>query len=135
MPSAATDAAFKVRLAAWTEGPVAGVGDMPDTQTEPPAGVSNFLVVQYPVVNGEKPVLHGKYWEDGAARLVLNVSRQSGQAYGLQLADTLAALFRDYNPGGGFRTFVPSPPAIDDSIDDGSWVQFSIIVPYRYQHT
>ena len=136
MPAAAVDAAFKTRLqASWTASPVVGGldGVLPETITEPPQGYDAFLVVQYPVVNGEKPVLRGRYFEDGAARLVLNVKREIGQSQSLTWADTLAGLFRDYKPGGGFQTFVPSGPVVNDAIDDANWIEYAISVPYRYQ--
>lgn len=136
MPAAAVDAAFKTRLqASWTASPVVGGldGVLPETITEPPQGYDAFLVVQYPVVTGEKPVLRGRYFEDGAARLVLNVKREIGQSQSLVWADTLAGLFRDYKPGGGFQTFVPSGPVVNDAIDDANWIEYALIVPYRYQ--
>lgn len=137
MPSAAVDTAFKTKLAAsWTASQVVGglaVGDPPGNITDPPADVDAFLVVQYPVVNSDKPVLAGRYFEDGAARLVLNVKREVGQDQGLIWGDTLAGLFREYKPGSGFETFVPSAPIINDANDDGNWLELAIIVPYRYQ--
>lgn len=137
MPSAAVDTAFKTKLASsWTVSQVIGglaAGDPPENLTGPPSGVDAFMVVQYPVVNGEKPVLHGRYFEEGAARLVLNVKLDVGQSQGLVWADTLAGLFREYRPGGGFETFVPSAPIINDANDDGNWFELAVIVPYRYQ--
>ena len=78
MPSAAADTAFKTRLRdSWTVSKVVGgldLGDPSDNLTDPPSGVKVFLVVQYPVVNSDRPVLHGRYFENGVARLVLNSS-------------------------------------------------------------
>lgn len=130
MPSAAVDAAFKARLASdWTTSPVIGMNGV----TEPPSDQNAFLVVQYPVINGEKPVLYGRYFEEGAARMVLNV--RSGLALDVVLpwADTLASLFREFKNGAGFETFTPSAPTINDANDDGNWFELSVIVPYRYQ--
>lgn len=140
MPSAAVDTAIKAKLAAgWTACPVVGgsrAGDLPETIAEPPANENAFLVVQYPVVNGSKPVLRGKYFEDGAIRFVLNVKRDVGQVQGLTWADTLASLFRDYKSDAEhFETFVPSGTIINDTNDDGVWLSYSVIVPYRYQHS
>lgn len=127
MPSAAVEAAFQARLASsWTISPVLQQGD-----TEP-ADANAFLVVQYPVVNSDKPVLGRRYFEEGAARLVLNVKREIGLAEGLGWADTLAALFRTVK-FSGVETFAPSAPIIDDDIDDGNWLELAVIVPYRYQ--
>lgn len=136
MPSAAVDAAIKAKLASdWVtaERPVSGI----NMDTEPPAGVNQWLVVQYPVVNNQKPVIHGKYFEEGAARLVLNVRHGLSLATVLPWADTLAALFREFRSSSvaGFETFVPSAPIVNDQNDDGNWFELSVIVPYRYQHS
>lgn len=129
MPSAAVDAAFKARLGSlWTISPVIGLNNV----MEPPTGVDAFLVVQYPVVNSGKPALGRHYFEDGAARLVLNVKAGLDLATGLGWADTLASLFRTQK-FGGVETFAPSAPAINDANDDGNWFELSLIVPYRYQ--
>ena len=55
-----------------------------------------------------------------------------GLPQGLIWADALAALFRTVK-FDGVETFAPSPAAIDDSNDDGNWLELSVIVPYRYQ--
>lgn len=129
MPSALVDEAFQDRLDAyWTATPVLTQNE----DTKPPTGVDAFLVVQYPVVNSSKPVLGRHYFEDGAARLVLNVKSGIGIADGLAWADTLAWLFREQK-FGGIETFVPSAPIINQVNDNGNWFEFSVIVPYRYQ--
>lgn len=128
MPSTVVAEAFKAQLGnPWNGIPV---GNM-DTWPTPPE-VNAFLVVQYPVVNAEKPVLGRRYFEEGAARLVLNVKRDIGIDQGLVWADTLAALFRTVK-FGGVETFAPSAPIIDDNLEDGNWLSFAVIVPYRYQ--
>lgn len=128
MPSAAVHAAFKSRLSNWH------AGTLVDGQatTEPPVGVDAFLVLQYPVVTGSQPVLGKTFFEDGAARLVLNVKRDVGLEYGMGLADDLADLFRDAK-FSDVQVFTPSAPIIRDDIDDGNWIELSVIVPYRYQ--
>lgn len=129
MPAAAVEAAFRAKLAAdWTTSVVIGINGV----TEPPETGNAFLVVQYPVVNGEKPVLHGKYLEEGAARLVLNVRSGLPLETVLPWADSLATLFREYRIPG-FETFTPSPPILNDANDDGNWFELAVIVPYRYQ--
>lgn len=132
MPSAAVDRGFHDRLAAsWSTSAVIGLNGV----TEPPAGANAFLVVQYPIVNGVKPVVHGRYFEEGAARLVLNVRHGLDLATVLPWADTLAGLFREFRSATvpGFETFVPSPPFVNDANDDGNWFELSVIVPFRYQ--
>lgn len=128
MPSAAVETAFRAKLTAGWTGTV-----LDDDVKEPPAGANHFLVVQYPVINSSKPVLAVRFFEEGAARLVLNVKDGIGIAQGLIWADTLAGLFREYRPGGGFETFTPSAPIINDRNDDGNWFELAVIVPYRYQ--
>lgn len=134
MPSATVDAAFKARLAAsWDVAsyPVIGVNGV--TEPPDPSSKNAFVVVQYPIQDGQKPVVHGKFFEEGAARLVLNVKSTLALDVVLPWADTLATLFREYRPGGGFETFVPSAPIINDANDDGNWLELAVIVPYRYQ--
>src|SRR4029077_6642964 len=94
MPSAAVELAFQTRLSEVTSGdpPVipAIVSGQPDN------GHDAFIILQYPVVNGSKPGLQRRYFEDGAARLVLNVRRSVEMADALGMADDLAGVFRDY---------------------------------------
>jgi len=130
MPSAAVEAAFQARLYEFTLGdppavPAIMVGQ-PDNATDA------FIVIQYPVVNGSKPVLGRHYFEDGAARFVLNVRRSVEMDAALGLADDLAAIFRD-RKFHDIETFTPSPPIVNDVTSDGNWFSLSVIVPYRYQ--
>lgn len=131
MPSPAVDAAFKARIAAnFTTIPTIGVND----RTEPPSDGSSFVVIQYPVVNGDKPVLGRRFFEEGAARIVVNAAKGPAET---DAKDTwvpaLATLFRDRDLGGGLETFTPSGPILNDANDDGQFVSYSLIVPYRYQ--
>jgi hypothetical protein len=129
MPSAAVDAAFHARLTAnWSLCPVVTV----NLQTEVPESEDAFLVVQYPIQDGSQPGLGRRYFEEGAARFVLNVKVGTGLD-GLAMADTLASLFRDRWIADGLQTFAPSAPMITDVNDEGNWFVFSVIVPYRYQ--
>jgi hypothetical protein len=130
MPSAAVEFAFQARLYESTSGnpPVipAIVSGQPDNSH------TAFLVVQYPVVNGTKPVISRHYFEEGAARLVLNVRRSVEMADALGMADDLASIFRDRR-FHGIESFTPSPPIVNDTSNDGNWFSLSVIVPYRYQ--
>jgi hypothetical protein len=138
MPSAAVDVAFKTRLRDhWTVSVVAdglGMND-PQNLTDVPPGADAFLVVQYPVVNRNRPALQPHYVEDGAARLVLNTKLGLGSTTTLAWTDTLIGLFNSLSSQdfSGVETFVPNGPAINDASDDGNWIAYSIIVPYRYQ--
>jgi hypothetical protein len=130
MPSATVEAAFQARLYEFTLGdppviPAITVGQPSNTDDA-------FIVIQYPVVNGSKPVLGRHYFEEGAARLVLNVRRSAEMETALGLADDIAGMFRDYK-FHGIETFTPSPPIINEVSNDGNWFSLSVIVPYRYQ--
>ena len=130
MPSAAVEFAFQARLYEATSGdpPVipAIVSGQPDNDTDA------FVIIQYPVVNGSKPVLGRHYFEEGAARLVLNVRRTLEMADALSMADDMAGIFRDHK-FHGIETFTPSPPMVNDTSNDGNWFSLSVIIPYRYQ--
>lgn len=105
-----------------------------DTLADPSAISTAFLVTQYPVANGAKPTLGRHFLEEGAIRLVLNVRRGIGLAQGLEWCDELRLMFRDVKFGDGLETFTPDGPIIDDAIEEGDWISYSIVVPYRYQY-
>jgi len=113
----------------WNGLPVVAI----DTIPEPPDDAEAFIVLQFPVSSSDKPGLGRRYFEDGAARIVLNIKRGMGLAQGLEWADALAALFRTDTLGPGLETFTPESPIIDDNIENGNWLSFSVIIPYRYQ--
>ncbi len=130
MPAAEVDQAFKDRLAAhWTATDAIGVNDV----LEPPSSGASFLVIEYPVVNGDKPSLSRKYFEEGTARFILNVQRGTEWSDGASWAATLASLFRDRKLGNGLETFTPSGPIVTDRNDDGHYFSLAVDVPYRYQ--
>lgn len=130
MPSREVADAVQNRLATyWTATTIVDY----DTVAEPP-DVNAFLVHQYPVVNGTHPVLGRTFFEEGAIRLVLNVERGIGLVQGLTWCDSLKLLFRDV-VFDGVQTFTPSGPVIDDNTEEGNWISYSLIVPYRYEYT
>lgn len=130
MPSAVVADAFEARIgSSWNGLPVEGF----DVVTaEPPANENGFIAVQFPVVNGSKPVINRHFFEDGAARFVLNIRKEVGLAQARIWGDALADLFR-CRKFGGIETFTPNPPEETDNNDDGSYVALAVIVPYRYQ--
>lgn len=129
MPAKAVADAVQARLVAnWTATVIIDY----DTMANPP-DLDAFLVHQYPVVTGTKPVLGRFFWEEGAIRFVLNVRRGIGLAQGLQWSDTLSALFRECK-FSGVQCFVPDGPVVDDNNEEGDWISYSIVVPYRYQY-
>lgn len=130
MPSAAVEAAFQARYYEYT------LGDPPIIPAivsgQPPNGVDAFVELQYPVVNGSKPTIGRHFFEEGAARFVLNVRRTAEMDAALGIADEIASIFR-YRKFHGIETFTPSPPIVNDTSNDGNWFSLSVIVPYRYQ--
>jgi hypothetical protein len=130
MPSAVVEAAFQARLYEYT------LGDPPVISAIVSGQPSNdhdaFIVIQYPVVNGSKPTIGRRYFEEGAARFVLNVRRTAEMEAALGIADEIASIFRD-RKFHDIETFTPSPPIVNDTTNDGNWLSLSVIVPYRYQ--
>jgi hypothetical protein len=130
MPSAAVEAAFQSRLYEFT------LGDPPVIPAivsgQPSNADDAFIVIQYPVVNGVKPTIGRHYFEEGAARFVLNVRRTAEMDAALGIADEIASIFRD-RKFHGIETFTPSPPIVNDTSNDGNWFSLSVIVPFRYQ--
>jgi Bacteriophage related domain of unknown function len=129
MPLKAVADAVENRLTSnWTATPVIPY----DTQPEPPSDVEGFVVVQYPVVNGVRPGLGRTFWEEGVIRIILNVVRGIGSAQALTWSGELAYMFRAVK-FDGVETFMPDGPVIDDTIEEGNWVMYSISIPYRYE--
>ena len=130
MPSKAVADFFETYLAAnWTETVIVGYDTVADTPD-----VDAFLVQQYPVVFGTHPVLGRKFWEEGTYRLVLNVNRGIGQAQGLVWTDQLHALFNNVKFSSALETLTPDGPIIDDNNEEGDWIAYSLIIPYRFQY-
>jgi uncharacterized protein DUF4128 len=133
MPLKAVADLFEQRLIAnWTACPVIPY----DTIAEPPADVPAFLVQQYPVVQGSRSVLQRHFVEDGIYRLVLNVRRGIGLAQGLTWTDELHLLFNSirFVENAQLETFVPDGPIVDDNSEEGDWIVYSLLIPYRYQY-
>lgn len=128
MPSKHVADAVAARLSAsWTATPIIDY----DEQTATP-DVDAFVTVQFPITTGTSPVLGRLFWEEGAIRLVLSVRRDLGKDQGLEWSDTLAHIFRTAK-FDGIETRQPDGPNIDDSTDNGNWLIFSVIVPYRFE--
>jgi len=132
MASKAVVDAFEAQIGATWSG-LAVVGT--NTSGESPSDGSSFIIIQFPVSTAVRITVNtGRYFEEGAARFVINMQRGDGLGAGLTKADALATLFRDVD-FGGVETFVPSPPIIDDTNEDGNYYAFAVIVPYRYEFT
>ena len=130
MPSAAVEFAFQARLYESTSGDPPAIPAI--VAGQPDSSHDAFIIIQYPVVDGSKPVLERHYFEEGAARLVVNVRRTLEMADALDIADGVASIFRDRR-FHEIETFTPSPPIVNDTSNDGNWFSLSVIVPYRYQ--
>lgn len=130
MSTATVKAAFNATLTAnWTATTVVGLNGV----TVPPDDLQPFLVVQYPISDASKPILGRRFFQEGAARLVINTPSGMGEDEGFALSDELASLFREKKLGNGVETFAPSAPIVNDANDEGNWFSLSVIVPYRCQ--
>lgn len=128
MASKAVVDAVEARIGAtWSGIPVRGLNLGSDT----PDDASAFIVVEYPVASAEQMTLGRVYREEGAFRIVINAERGQGTSQALTWADQLATLFRSQD-FGGVKTWVPSPPTLDESNDRGSYFQISFSVPFTY---
>src|SRR4249919_599261 len=111
MPSKHVADAVDARLEAfWTQTPVIDFDD----QAIPPDDEAGFVMVQYPIVTGARPVLGRLFWEEGWLRIVLGVKRGLGKDQGWAWSDTLAHIFRSAK-FDGIETRVPDGPLIDDT--------------------
>lgn len=129
MPTKAVADAVDIRLAEnWTATPIIPY----DTLAQPPEDADAFVVVHYPVVLGARPVLERLFWEEGAIRIILNVKRGIGLSQGLAWADELSWMFRAVK-FDGVETFVPDGPIVDDTIENGNWIEYAVVVPYRFE--
>jgi hypothetical protein len=130
MPAKAVADFFETYLAAnWTETVIVGYDTVADTPD-----VDAFVVQQYPVVLGTHPVLGRHFFEEGVYRLVLNVNRGIGQAQGLLWSDQLRVLFNNVRFSSSLETLTPDGPIVDDNNEEGDWIAYAVIIPYRYQY-
>lgn len=130
MPSKAVIDAVEARLAAnWTSTPYFGG----NVTGDPPIDGSPYLIVQFPVANGQQITVgapgNNVYREEGVIRFVLHVQRGQGLSQGLGWADALAAIFRGQK-FSGVNCWAPSPPVLDDANDRGNFEVLSFVIPY-----
>lgn len=131
MPSAPVEAAFRTRLEEnWTETVILGSNGV----TEPPPDGAAFVLIHYPISDGSRPTLSKRRFEEGAARIILNIPSGEGLPTWLPKADEISALFRgDKLKFDGVEVFEPSQPIVGDNNEDGNYFELAVIVPYRYQ--
>jgi hypothetical protein len=103
-----------------------------DSYDDPPEDAEAFVVVQYPVVFEEKPLLSRTFWERGVIRLVLNVKRGIGQRQGIIWSDGLKAIFREAK-FDGVHTHEADGPIVDDTVENGNWISYSNEIHYHYE--
>ena len=128
MPSKHVSDAVNARLAAsWTATPIINY----DEQTATPDDEA-FVTVQFPITTGARPVLGRLFWEQGAIRIVLSVRRDVGKDQGLEWSDALAHIFRSVK-FDGIETLDIDGPNVDDALDNGNWLIFSLIIQYRFE--
>ena len=128
--------AVEARLAAnWLTTPIIGLNS---TTGDAPSDGSAFVRVEYPVADSRQLTFGApgnNFWrEEGAFRIIVNITRATGIATGLEWAETLESLFIGKN-FDGVQTFSPGSPAIDDRNDQGNYYQFSFAVPYWHDRT
>ena len=129
MPHPAVAQAVDARLLNnWTATPVIPY----DSVAEPPDDAEAFVVVQYPVVMEEKPTLSRTFWERGVIRLVLNIKRGIGQSQALEWTNLLKLIYREAK-FDGVITHETDGPIVDDTIEDGNWVGYSVDVHYHFE--
>lgn len=128
MAKPAVVSAVAERLAAnWTECALVGA----NLQGEVPQDGTPFILVQYPVANEYRTTHSPTYREEGAIRLMINVSTGSGTDQALAWGDQLGDLFR-YKKFDGVECKSPTSPLIHDENDDGLYFRTSVVVPYHY---
>lgn len=133
MPASVVESTIRTRLAtAWDT--ANGFIFSADEMSAPPPDGSAFLLIQYPVVDGRRPVLTQRRLEEGVARIIYNVPRNFPIATTLPKAEIISALFRgDGLRVNGVEFLEPSNPIITDNLDDGNYYELAVMVPYRYQ--
>lgn len=136
-----TDAAsaFHGRLAAFLAADAVTWGGLLlkdlNTGFDPPDDGGPFILLQFPASH-EEPISLGapganRYREEGGARFVLAAPLGDGvDAWSARLS-ALRAHFRGKS-FDGVTTYGASPPAYDDSNDDGSYWVAAWVVPYRF---
>lgn len=133
MPSKEVVDAVNTVLAGWTAATIIGPNA---SDNEPPQDGSPYVQVDYPLSESRQLTIGSPganvFREEGVFRLVIHAVRGAGVDAGLVWAAELAALFRNYDDGDGFRTFAPSPPTTDDDSESGNYYRLSIAVPYFY---
>lgn len=101
----------------------------PNEALRPPADMSPFVVVEFPVGSASRFSLarEGTHIENGAVRFVVHVPIGAGMDAALTMADSIAAVFRSVK-FSEVEVFAPSPPIPIG--DDGGWYKCSFSVPY-----
>lgn len=115
----------------WNGLPVEGFDEV---LSEPPTNTNGFVAVQFPISSGIRPTLGRKFFEEGAARVVMNIRREVGLDQARAWADSMADLLRA-TKFSGVETFAIDGPIETDNNDDGNYIALALIVPYRYQFT
>jgi hypothetical protein len=90
-----------------------------------------FLLVQYPVANGERWSVGRDFTEVGGVRFVIHAERGSGTDESQKLGEEIAKLFRGQRING-IEFGAPTSPLINDANDAGAYFKTSVVVPYVY---
>jgi len=131
--------AFEARLTAYLAANPSDWGevtfDPANTAMTAPLDGSAFIVLQFPA-SVEEPISIGSpgantHRESGGARFVLMIPIGSGETVWRPRVDAMRAHFRS-TTFGGVVTYGASPPAIDDSADEGSYWCMAWVVRYHF---
>lgn len=114
----------------WAATPIIGT----NTAGTAPSDGSPFLRVEYPFARSEQVTIgapgQNLFREEGAFRIVIMVTRGSGDAQALTWASTIAALFRG-KLIGAVETFAPTvfPGGLEGN---GNFAGAAVVVPYTF---
>ncbi|PZU87346.1 MAG: hypothetical protein DI527_18905 [Chelatococcus sp.] len=124
------EAAVEARLRAlWSASPVF----VENTEAEPPADGSGYLMLQFPVADASRSAINERaYREEGAFRVVLHVPRDTGVQQIRDQGEAIAALFCDES-FAGVNCRVPGPTFVGDAVGALSWA--SVTIPYDFNFT
>lgn len=115
----------------------------PNEEKQAPAGLADFVLVEFPLARGEQVTLgvagERMMREEGTVRFVIHVGPKKGLDGALDYAEALATAFRAlrFNEAGetvldGVYVETDVPGMATPLGDDGSYYKLSFSVPYTF---
>ena len=124
-----TDAVAARIAANWSRLPVVDANGLSDA----PQG--GYLVIEFPIAQENQNSLGAPgnrlFRENGALRLVMSIPIGAGSSPYDEWFEELRTLFRAVQ-FDGVNTWAPSPAAVDDRNDQGSFYKLSCAIPYYF---